>query len=49
MVFGSFGAFWLAWAMTLQPFYNAYGAFSPNVNNPAEGLKEPGFYASFGA
>jgi uncharacterized protein len=47
VVFGTFGAFWLSWAATLQPFYNTYGAYS-TTSNPAEGLKEPMFYASFG-
>ncbi|KAG9659651.1 GPR1/FUN34/YaaH-class plasma membrane protein-like protein, partial [Aureobasidium melanogenum] len=48
VVFGSFGAFWLTFAATLQPFYDAYGAFSPNINNPAEGLQTVEFNASFG-
>ncbi|KAJ9620642.1 hypothetical protein H2203_007851 [Taxawa tesnikishii (nom. ined.)] len=47
VVFGSFGAFWLTFAGTLQPFYNAYGAYSTDVNNPAEGLTAVGFNASF--
>jgi len=47
IVFGSFGAFWLTFAATLQPFYNAYGAFS-TTGNPAEGLETVGFNASFG-
>ncbi|KAG9846684.1 GPR1/FUN34/YaaH-class plasma membrane protein-like protein, partial [Aureobasidium melanogenum] len=48
VVFGSFGAFWLTFAATLQPFYNAYGAFSPNLANPGEGLQTVEFNASFG-
>ena len=47
VVFGTFGAFWLAFAATLQPFYNSYGAYSPNPDNPAEGLNTVGFNASF--
>ncbi|KAF7198346.1 Protein alcS [Pseudocercospora fuligena] len=47
VVFGSFGAFWLAFAATLQPFYNAYGAYSTDASNPAEGLETVGFNASF--
>jgi hypothetical protein len=47
VVFGSFGAFWLAYAATLQPFYNAYGAYS-TTGVAAEGLETRGFNASFG-
>ncbi|KAK5737254.1 hypothetical protein LTR17_006866 [Elasticomyces elasticus] len=47
VVFSSFGAFWLTFAATLQPFYNAYGAFS-TTDVPAEGLTTVGFNASFG-
>ncbi|KAF2469684.1 uncharacterized protein BDR25DRAFT_228345 [Lindgomyces ingoldianus] len=46
VVFGSFGAFWLGWAATLQPFYNAYGAYS-TTDNPADGLATTGFRSSF--
>ncbi|KAK3678401.1 hypothetical protein LTR78_001698 [Recurvomyces mirabilis] len=46
VVFGSFGAFWISWGMTLQPFYNSYGAYS-TTGVVAEGLTEPKFYASF--
>lgn len=42
----SFGAFWLSFGGTLQPFYNAYGAYS-TTDNPADGLKTVGFNASF--
>ncbi|KAI5212267.1 GPR1/FUN34/YaaH-class plasma membrane protein-like protein [Aureobasidium subglaciale] len=48
VVFGSFGAFWLTFAATLQPFYNAYGAFSTDANAPGEGLATVEFNASFG-
>lgn len=47
VVFGSFGAFWLTFGATLQPFYNAYGAYS-TTTSPAEGLDTVGFNASFG-
>ncbi|KAF2455069.1 GPR1/FUN34/yaaH family-domain-containing protein [Lineolata rhizophorae] len=43
VVFCSFGAFWLGFGGTLQPFFNAYGAYSTDPNNPAEGLNEVGF------
>ncbi|EMC93359.1 hypothetical protein BAUCODRAFT_133301 [Baudoinia panamericana UAMH 10762] len=46
VVFGSFGAFWLSFGGTLTPWFNAYGAFS-TTGVPAQGLEEPGFYASF--
>ncbi|KAK1072393.1 hypothetical protein LTR74_002706 [Friedmanniomyces endolithicus] len=46
VVFGSFGAFWLSFAGTLTPSFNAYGAFS-TTSNPAEGLTVPTFNASF--
>lgn len=56
VVFGTFGAFWLTFGSTLQPLYNAYGAYvtDPTVaatsmgqpGNPA-GLKTPAFNASF--
>lgn len=48
VVFGSFGAFWLSFAATLQPFYNAYGAYAPDPSMPAGGLETTGFTASFG-
>jgi hypothetical protein len=47
VVFGTFGAFWLSFGATLQPFYNSYGAYS-TTGVAAEGLKEPMFNASFG-
>jgi hypothetical protein len=42
------GAFWLTFGATLQPFYFAYGNYSPNPNNEALGLKQPAFNAAFG-
>ncbi|KAF2260725.1 GPR1/FUN34/YaaH-class plasma membrane protein-like protein [Lojkania enalia] len=46
VVFGAFGAFWLGWAATLQPFYNAYGAYS-TTDVPADGLNTVGFRSSY--
>ncbi|KAF2091560.1 GPR1/FUN34/YaaH-class plasma membrane protein-like protein [Saccharata proteae CBS 121410] len=46
VVFCSFGAFWLGFAATLQPFYNAYGAYS-TTGNAADGLATVGFRSSF--
>lgn len=49
VVFMSFGAFWLTLAATLQPFYNAYGAYAPPGSpSIAAGLTSEGFNASFG-
>ncbi|PBP18420.1 hypothetical protein BUE80_DR010820 [Diplocarpon rosae] len=49
IVFMSFGAFWLSFAATLQPFYAASASYAPNpVTSPAEGLATVGFNASFG-
>lgn len=49
VVFSSFGAFWLTFAATLQPFYSAYGSYAPaNATSAAEGLTTVGFTASFG-
>jgi len=42
------GGFWLTFASTLTPFYNAFGAYSPDPTKPAEGLTSPAFAASFG-
>ncbi|TID23762.1 putative gpr1 fun34-class plasma membrane protein [Venturia nashicola] len=47
VVFGSFGAFWLSFAATLQPLYNAYGAYSPDPTNPAAGLNTVAFHSSY--
>ncbi|PBP20369.1 hypothetical protein BUE80_DR008859 [Diplocarpon rosae] len=39
IVFMSFGAFWLSFAATLQPFYAASASYAPNpATSPAEGL-----------
>jgi len=49
VVFTSFGAFWLTFASTLQPFYAAYTSYAPaGATSPAEGLMTQGFTASFG-
>lgn len=54
VVFGTFGAFWVTFGITLVPFFNAYGAFVTDEaaleqiypGNPL-GLQELGFYSSF--
>jgi uncharacterized protein len=48
VVFISFGAFWLTFASTLQPFYYAYGLYAPAGEPEAAGLTTVGFTASFG-
>ncbi|APA13810.1 hypothetical protein SS1G_13899 [Sclerotinia sclerotiorum 1980 UF-70] len=47
VVFISFGAFWLTFASTLQPFYGAYGLYAPPGGTAADGLQTVGFNASF--
>jgi succinate-acetate transporter protein len=47
VVFVSFGAFWLTFAATLQPFYYAYGSYAPAGEPEAAGLTTVGFTASF--
>ncbi|PMD52940.1 uncharacterized protein K444DRAFT_647042 [Hyaloscypha bicolor E] len=48
VVFLSFGAFWLSYAITLQPSYNAYTAYAPdNSTSSSAGLASKGFNASF--
>ncbi|KAE8360862.1 GPR1/FUN34/yaaH family-domain-containing protein [Aspergillus caelatus] len=42
VVFASFAAFWLSYATTLTPFYNAAAAYDPT--NP----ENPGFYNAYG-
>lgn len=42
------GSFYLSLGSTLQPFYGAFGDYSPSPSNPAAGLKTEGFNASFG-
>lgn len=46
VVFASFGAFWLSYAGTLQPFYNAAGAYAKG--DQAAGFATPGFLNSYG-
>lgn len=46
VVFGSFGAFWLTFAATLTPFYNAAAAYQPD--DPATATTNPTFNATFG-
>ncbi len=51
VVFVSFGAFWLTFAATLQPFYYAYGLYAPEGTpggGETAGLATVGFTASFG-
>ncbi|KAK5189297.1 hypothetical protein LTR96_010917 [Exophiala xenobiotica] len=45
VVFGSFGAFWLSWAATLTPFYNASIAYDPT--HPAVSATNATFASTF--
>jgi succinate-acetate transporter protein len=45
VVFTSFGAFWLTFAATLQPFYSAYSLYA--TKEDPTGLATAGFTASF--
>jgi len=47
VVFGTFGAFWLSYGGTLQPYFNAAGSYSSDGLNQAEGLGTAGFANSF--
>ena len=47
-MFTSFGTFWIAFGLTLQPQTGAYGNFSPDPSNPAAGLETVPFNASWG-
>ncbi|KAH7110000.1 hypothetical protein B0J13DRAFT_614401 [Dactylonectria estremocensis] len=42
-----FGGFWFTYGATLVPDYGAYSAYAVHTNNPAEGLKESEFFATF--
>ncbi|KAH8709972.1 hypothetical protein GQ44DRAFT_453765 [Phaeosphaeriaceae sp. PMI808] len=43
VVFTSFGAFWLGYGATLQPFYNSYGAYAVKTTQGSTGLETTGF------
>jgi succinate-acetate transporter protein len=45
VVFGSFGAFWLTYAATLTPYYNASIAYDPT--HPAAAFSNPVFASTF--
>jgi hypothetical protein len=42
------GGWWLAYAATIHPFFNAFSAYSPDHSNPTDGLTTRSFNASFG-
>lgn len=48
VVFSSYGAFFLSFAGTLTPSFNAFGAYAPAGEDPSSGLATQGFNASFG-
>ncbi|KAL3489185.1 GPR1/FUN34/yaaH family-domain-containing protein [Aspergillus germanicus] len=45
-VFGIFGGFSFSFSATLQPAFNAFGAYSPDPSDPSKGMN-PTFYATF--
>lgn len=48
VVFGSFGAFWLQWGATLQPFYSASGNYAIAAGMPASaGSMQPTFLNAY--
>ncbi|KAH8806071.1 GPR1/FUN34/yaaH family-domain-containing protein [Xylogone sp. PMI_703] len=47
VVFGSYGAFWLALGATLQPFYNAEGAYTSGKTGEALAAGQAEFLSSF--
>lgn len=48
VVFTSFGAFWLSFAATLQPFYHTYAAFADPATEGSTGLEAVGFNVGVG-
>lgn len=48
VVFGSFGAFWLGYAATLQPFYGSYGNYKNPASSSSTGLETVGFNVGVG-
>jgi uncharacterized protein len=48
VVFGSYGAFWLALAATLQPAYNASAAYTEGLTGAGEAAGKAEFLSSFG-
>jgi len=47
-IFTGYGAFWLTYGATLQPFFGAYALYSPDTSDPIQGLSTTGFTASLG-
>ncbi|KAK2070055.1 hypothetical protein P8C59_004588 [Phyllachora maydis] len=48
VVFTSFGAYWLSYAGTFHPAFNAYATYAPHGAPAAVGLETPGFQTSWG-
>jgi succinate-acetate transporter protein len=48
VVFGSYGAFWLALGATLEPSFNASGAYTAGLSGAAAAAGEAEFLSSFG-
>ncbi|KAJ5518756.1 GPR1/FUN34/yaaH [Penicillium expansum] len=47
ILFCGYGGWWLSYGATLQPFFGAYGAYSPDASDPSKGLEVAGFNATF--
>ncbi|KIW21432.1 hypothetical protein PV08_02012 [Exophiala spinifera] len=47
VVFCTFGGFFLTFASVLIPDFGAYSMYSTDASNPAEGLAQPAFFATF--
>jgi succinate-acetate transporter protein len=48
VVFCSFGAFWLGYGATLQPFYNSYSAYKEPGSATSTGIESVGFNVGIG-
>ncbi len=48
IVFSTFGAFWLTFASTLRPSFDAFSNYAPPGEAATAGLETQGFNASFG-
>jgi hypothetical protein len=48
VVFTSFGAFWLGYGATLQPFYNSYEAYRNPAVQSSTGIESVGFNVGIG-
>ncbi|KAJ9640832.1 hypothetical protein H2204_003121 [Knufia peltigerae] len=47
LVFSTFGGFWLTFASVMIPNFGAYAMYSTDSSDPAQGLTQPAFFATF--